>query len=100
MPNNFSFDVARKIMAQGILPTTISSDAGSRPENGSNSHDVDISRVGIKAGTDSRNVYFNPARAIRVEDMIGSLKPGMEADISILDIISGTWRLQIVSDKR
>ena len=37
---------------------------------------------------------INPARALREESRIGSLKPGMEADVSILELLSGAWELQ------
>ncbi len=36
---------------------------------------------------------INPARAIHEESRIGSLKPGMAADVSILEIRSGAWTL-------
>lgn len=34
---------------------------------------------------------LNPAKAVRVDDRKGSLKPGMDADISVLEIIPGKW---------
>jgi predicted amidohydrolase len=36
---------------------------------------------------------INPARAVGIEDRKGSLKPGMDADVSILELLSGTWEL-------
>jgi dihydroorotase len=35
----------------------------------------------------------NPARAMREEDRIGSLKPGRTADASILEVHSGAWTM-------
>ena len=37
---------------------------------------------------------INPARVIGVADCIGGLKPGMEADVSILQLLSGSWKLE------
>jgi len=37
---------------------------------------------------------INPARAISVDDRMGSLKPGMNADVSVLELQSGRWTLE------
>jgi len=37
---------------------------------------------------------INPARALNIQDRRGSLKPGMDADVSILELLSGTWKLE------
>lgn len=46
---------------------------------------------------DYRRVYYptpiNPARALGLSDRIGGLKPGMVADISILNLLSGKWTI-------
>ena len=36
---------------------------------------------------------INPARVLSIADRKGSLKPGMDADVSILELLSGTWEL-------
>ena len=36
---------------------------------------------------------INPARSLGVGNSLGSLKPDMNADISILEIKSGAWEL-------
>ena len=36
----------------------------------------------------------NPARALGEEKRLGGLKPGMEADISILELVSGKWKFE------
>ena len=36
----------------------------------------------------------NAARMLRMEDTIGALKPGMEADISVFRILEGEWTLR------
>ena len=42
---------------------------------------------------------INPARALRLDNTIGSLHPGSIADISILDLHTGKWRI-IDSDQK
>jgi dihydroorotase len=95
--NNFSFAVARKCMAEGILPTVIGTDLNHRClKDRTYSLPVNMSRF-MALGLDLNQVVamttINAARAIREEDKIGSLKPGMTADVSILELQSGAWTL-------
>ncbi|KPK22409.1 MAG: hypothetical protein AMJ70_06085 [Dehalococcoidia bacterium SG8_51_3] len=95
--NNFNFEVARKSMAQGILPTTLSTDLGGNnlrhPVYGMT---VTMTKF-LALGLDLKQVVemstVNPARALGEETRIGSIKPGMEADVSILKLLSGKWKL-------
>lgn len=96
--SNFGFEVARKCIAQGILPTTISTDVGmvnlKHPVYGMT---VTMTKF-MALGLDLKQVIgmstMHPARALGEDRQIGSLKPGMAADISILEILSGKWRLE------
>ena len=95
--NNFSFAVARKCMAEGILPTVIGTDLNHRClKERTYSLPVNMSRF-LAVGLDLNQVVamttINVARAIHEEDKIGSLKPGMAADVSILELQSGAWTL-------
>jgi dihydroorotase len=38
----------------------------------------------------------NPARALGMGDVLGSLEPGREADISVLEAVSGDWTVSDV----
>lgn len=95
--NNFNFEVARKSMAQGIFPTTLSTDLGGNnlrhPVYGMT---VTMTKF-LALGLDLKQVIemstTNPARTLGEETRIGSLKPGMEADISILKLLNGKWNL-------
>jgi dihydroorotase len=95
--NNFNFEVARKSMAQGIFPTTLSTDLGGNnlrhPVYGMT---VTMTKF-LALGLDLKQVIemstTNPARALGEENLIGSLKPGMEADVSILKLLNGKWNL-------
>ncbi len=91
---NLSFDVARKSMAQGILPTTLSSDVTVQSLHGLvYGMTVTMSKF-MALGLDLKQIIkmstINSAHALSAEDRIGSLKPGMDADISVLELLSGT----------
>lgn len=95
---NFSFEAARKIMAQGVLPNVISSDVSTISLNGPvYGLTVTMSKL-MALGLDLKQVIqmttINPARAIGIEKEKGSLKPGMEADVSILELLPGSWQLE------
>ena len=38
-------------------------------------------------------VTANPAKMLRMEDEIGTLQPGREADVSVLEVLTGRFRL-------
>ena len=95
---NLSFEVARKTMAQGILPTTLSTDLVlTSLTDIVYGMTVTMSKF-IALGLSLKQVVematINPACAISIKDRKGSLKPGMDADVSILKLLSGTWRLE------
>ena len=95
---NFSFAVARKVMAQGILPTTLSSDITQKTTNGPGFGLTAIMSIFLTLGLKLEQIVemttINPARALKADDIIGSLKPGMEADLSILEVIPGKWKFE------
>ncbi len=96
--SNFSFNVARKGIAQGILPTTLSTDVN-RPSLTYSVFGLTVTmskflELGLDLGQVIAMSTINPARAIGEEKTIGSLKPGMNADVSILEVLSGTWKLE------
>ena len=95
---NFSFEVARKSMAQDILPTTLSTDL-TIPSLTDIVYGMTVTMskfmalgLGLKQVTEMATI--NPARVLSVEDKIGSLNPEMDADVSILELLSGTWKLE------
>jgi len=95
---NFSFEIARKCMAQGILPTTVSSDL-TTPSLTGPVYGLTVTMSKLMAlGLDLKQVIqmttTNPARALSAEDRMGSLKPGRDADVSILELLSGAWNLE------
>lgn len=95
---NFGFEVARKGMAQGVLPTTLSTDLSALNMTGPVFGMMVVMSKFMALGLDLKQVTemstINPARALGIDDRVGSLKPGMDADISIMEILSGTWKLE------
>jgi dihydroorotase len=94
---HFNFEVAKNGLSQGIIPTTISSDivAPSITDRvyGLTAVMSTLLELGLKLTQVIEMSTFNPARALGLGDRIGSLKSGMVADISILNLLSGKWRI-------
>ena len=94
---NFDHEVARQALDQGIRPGTISSDLTAPSLTGPvYGLTVSMSRflaLGLELGPLIEMTTINPARAIGIDDRKGSLTPGTDADISILETASGLWAL-------
>ena len=112
---NFSFDIARRMMAEGVLPNTISSDVHSDFHAYHDDSKLDYSLCGAMSklwalGMDLADVVrratLNPALILGEEDEIGTLAPGSRADLTILDLAEGRWTLtdsmgeELVVDRR
>jgi dihydroorotase len=95
--NNMAYGAARRMMEQGLLPTTVSTDVtkGSvaGPAYGLTVTMSKLLELGLPFEDMIAMTTINPAKAVRIDDRKGSLKPGMDADISVLEIIAGCWPL-------
>ena len=93
---NISFEVAIKSMTQGVLPTTISSDVYlptlHGPVYGLTVTMSEFIALGLSLSQVIEMTTINPANVLKIEDRKGSLQPGMDADISILELLSGHWK--------
>ena len=92
---NFSFDVARRALDQGVRPLSISTDL-TIPGRLNTVHSMTemLSRflaLGFSLEDTIRMATLNPARAIGMDDALGSLAPGRAADISVLEEATGDW---------
>ena len=92
---NFSFDVARRALDQGVRPLSISTDL-TIPGRLNTVHSMTemLSRfmaLGFSLEDSIRMATLNPARAIGMDDALGSLAPGRAADISVLEEATGDW---------
>ena len=99
---NFSLEIARRMMGEGVLPNTISSDVHSDFHAYHDDSKLDYSLCGAMSkmwalGMDLaevvRRATLNPALIIGEADEIGTLAPGSRADITILDLAEGRWAL-------
>jgi dihydroorotase len=92
---NFSFDVGRRCIDQGLLPHCISTDL-TVPGRIRTVHSMtEMMTRFLGLGFTLEQVVTmctaNPARAIGMEHRLGSLAVGRQADISVLDIHEGNW---------
>src|SRR5499426_4333485 len=92
---NFSFDVGRRVIDQGLLPHCISTDL-TVPGRLRTVHSMtEMMTRFLGLGFTLEQVVTmctaNPAKAIGAADRLGSLGVGRQADISVLDIHEGDW---------
>ena len=92
---NFSFDVAKSALDQGVEPRSISTDI-TIPGRLNTVHSMAemLSRflaLGFTLGDVIRMTTMNPASALDLESALGSLAVGREADISVLEEHTGRW---------
>jgi dihydroorotase len=92
---NFSFDVGRRIIDQGLLPHCISTDL-TIPGRLRTVHSmVEMMTRFLALGFTLEQVVTmctaNPAKAISADGRLGSLIAGRQADISVLRIVEGSW---------
>jgi dihydroorotase len=97
---NFSFDIGRRIIDQGLLPHCISTDL-TVPGRIRTVHSMtEMMTRFLGLGFTLEQVVTmctaNPAKAIGVEERLGSLAIGRQADISVLRIEEGDWTVRDV----
>jgi dihydroorotase len=92
---NFSFDVGRRIIDQGLLPHCISTDL-TVPGRLTAVHSMTemMTRflgLGFTLAQVVTMCTENPAKAIGAEQRLGRLAHGRQADISVLEMREGDW---------
>lgn len=113
--SHFSFDMARRALDAGIRPFTLGADM--------HGYNVQVPQPGISDDERSANPFFgvapfnltiamtellalgmdldevvatvsaNPAKLLRMSDEIGTLVPGRIADVSVLELATGRFKL-------
>ena len=88
---SFSFDIAEKCLEEGILPGTISSDVHKYNVNGP-VHDLlttlsKLLYLGLGIEEVVKLSTVNPSSAIGMDQKIGTLNVGADADVAIIDPI-------------
>ncbi len=94
---NFSWDVAEKAAAQGLLPDIISSDLQQFNVTGptfSLAHVLGaFGRLGMPLKDIIERVTLAPAHALSLTDRAGSLRVGMPADITVFRVDAGEFSM-------
>jgi dihydroorotase len=92
---SFSFDVMEKCLEQGFLPDTISSDLYSANINGPVYDLLTTLSKFLLLGLSLRDVIaratINSSRVFNFGASIGTLKPGAEADVTVLELKEGEF---------
>jgi dihydroorotase len=91
---HFNFTTARLGLARGFKPSLISTDLSSVNTTVVQSLPVTLSKflnLGLQLEEIIAMATINPAKALREENQRGSLKPGMPADITVLETIKGDF---------
>lgn len=92
---NFTFDSARAVLDQGLVPDTISSDitSGGRrgPLHGLSECMNKMMALGMSLEDVVLRTTASPARALGMEDEIGALRTGGAADMTLLETATGDW---------
>ncbi len=92
---NFGFDLCRTQADLGLIPDTISSDltGGGRTRIVYSLMECmgRFMAAGYTVADMVRMSTVNAAKALGLQDEIGALKVGMEADITIMDVAKGKW---------
>jgi dihydroorotase len=91
---HFSFAVARHGLAQGFIPSVISTDLASTTLPVVQSLPVVMSmflNMGLNIDQVIEMTTTNPARALGEEGRRGSLKPGMRADLTVIELVHGDY---------
>ena len=102
---NFSFDVGERVLDQGVSPHCISTDL-TVPGRQLTVHSMTemMTRFLAMGFTFDQVVTMsteNPAKAVGIEGRLGTLHPGKQADISVLDVQDGNWVLyDVLGDSR
>jgi dihydroorotase len=113
--SHFSFSMARKVIEAGLRPTTLGADmhgynvrvpgtgdaaeraenpfAGVAPFNLTHAM-TELLTLGVTLPEIVAMVTSNPAKMLKLEDGIGSLQIGREADISVLELRHGRFELR------
>ncbi|MDP6100337.1 MAG: amidohydrolase/deacetylase family metallohydrolase [Dehalococcoidia bacterium] len=96
--NGLSFDVAQQMLEQGILPDTISTDLAALNINGtvySLLHTISaFLALGLSLNQVIEMTTTNPANAMKEGHRLGSLKDGMPANVSVLEMGEGDWEFR------
>lgn len=92
---NFSFEVGKRVLDQGLIPDCISTDI-TMPGRLNSVHSMTemmtrFLALGLPLDKIIAMTTQNPAMALGYDDRLGSLRIGNQADISVLELRPGNW---------
>ena len=99
---SFYFDTAMKALADDFLPTTISTDLHTESLKTAKDLPTTMSKflaLGLPLTKVVEMSTANPAQVLGFEGVLGTLKPGAEADITVLDLETGEFTFYDVRGK-
>jgi len=92
---NFSFDVGKRVLDQGLIPHCISTDltvpGRQRTVHSMTEMMTRFLAMGFTLDQVVTMCTINPAKALGEEERLGTLGIGRQADISVLDLKEGDW---------
>ncbi len=92
---NFSFDIGERILDQGMTPHCISTDLTLTGRLRTVHSMTEMMSRFLAMGFTMDQVVtmstMNPAKALGLDDRLGSLEVGKQADISVLEVVDGDW---------
>ena len=101
---NLSFEVAYRMMDQGVVPLTISTDITGPGRLGpvrSMTHTMSkFLALGFSLGDVIRMSTHNPAHLLGEGDELGTLAEGTVADVTVLEAVEGDWSFQDAAEAR
>jgi dihydroorotase len=89
-----SWDVSEKAMKQGWVPDTISTDISRAPDGSPASVLVPMSEflhLGLPLDQVIAGVTSNPAKILNFPEKVGTIEPGLTADVAVLEIQEGNF---------
>lgn len=94
--HNLNFDVARRVLDQGLKPDGVSTD-GHRGNRSGPVYDLPttmakLMALGFSLAQVVEMATVNAARLLRREDELGSIRPGRAAEISVLRLEEREWQ--------
>lgn len=111
----FGWETAEAIVAQGFFPDTIATDIEIHSQLGRSDEPMVADRriTGVRVVSERTLVEYmamffklgfslddvvkmstnTPAKILGIEDIAGNIRPGMPADISVLDLVEGQFKL-------
>ena len=93
---NFSFESAKRVLDQGFVPDTISSDFTQMSRFAGPTHSLvecmsKMLALGISVGDVVRMSTSRPSEVLGIDDETGTIAVGYDADISLLELVEGDF---------